>query len=156
MTVRADRFILETQKIFLALLKSKTGVPWTDYKYILGYPQANQNEDFLKSIVYLLPPMEIGEETHFGGGRKRICEMTVGLWTVKGGESEIALMESYLTEFFKTNSHATQTFSIVLDATYTNKTLLFFDIAVLSFGGFMNIPAMQNDFRAEGTLTILV
>lgn len=158
MSVRAAYIILDIHKCIYELIDKLTTAtsPWTRWKAVPEYPMEDILKQFAKPVIYIEKPVKIGLIQHQGGLPCGRYKMKLGAWDDRktGGPEEIDIIDSAIQNLFDNHQtvHTTQ-FTVTLDQTYTNTTLITQGIRIEEIDGGREIATVDiKEFRIEHNL----
>jgi len=161
MSVRETHIFDDIQACFYELINKMVTntAPWTSWSVYKGYPMIKVLTQFIKPIIYILPPQWAGDIPQQGGKPSAYYEMIIGMWDDRktGGTEEINIISSRIYSFFRdpAASHA-QIFTVVHGATtYTDTTLIAQRVSVVETRGTRDLDTTdEEEFRKEMILKL--
>lgn len=144
----------DIQLLIYKLIDSISSNPVAACNVKFGWPDFEVNKKFEKPVIYILSPLIISKDFHFGGQNKINLSLIIGCWNDRntGGSARCDQIISYLYNFFdnKQTCH-NATFTVTLGTTtYTNTTLSAQDCYIDDVTDDMEIQTDEiNEFRKE-------
>lgn len=125
--MRFDHIKDDSQLLINKLIDSISSVPVSDCTVVYGWPDSEVNKKFTNPIVYILSPLMISKDSHFGGLNKLNMALVIGCWNDRntGGTARCDQIISYLFNFF--DNHQTchnATFDVTIGTTDYDDTTI--------------------------------